>query len=237
MRNLTSSNFISTVIITLCIGASYYFLDDDAEIMRPIENIPIGILLLVMALLTLPFSIIKARDLAFRTFNKVKIRQSEIFLLTMLYFMAFFTTPLIVFVGCTMIEGTTHLSDNMLIVFCGIGGIAVILFLGEVKTLFFSFPKKPPGKIWIFISNLIVPLYSGIAIAVLWSAAFDSTWSSDPNDFRKVTLSIIIAFLFILPFQRLFWYESFIESRTPREKFMSMANIAIAIAVAVYGVL
>ena len=235
LKTFSSSIFISSIIISLIIGLSYTFIDEDLELMRTGQNVPLGVALLILSILTMPFSLIKARDLAFRSRNGIS--RAETFLIATLYFAALFTTLFIVFIGCCLLEGDSNLSMFLMFLFFGVGGAAVVFFLAEAWTLFLTIPKKQPAKIWTHISNYIVPHYSGLAIAVFWEGAFDQGWETDIVDTRKLLLSIVMAFVLILPFQRLFWYESFIESQSRKENLSALASIFLSVAVAVAGVL
>lgn len=87
------------------------------------------------------------------------------------------------------------------------------------------------------LSNIIIPIYAGVAVAILWEEAFGETWEASPIGLRKIFLSVILALALILPFQRLSWYENFIDSKSEKESKKSLLSIGISVAVAVAGVL
>ena len=205
------------------------------EIMRPGTNPLLGSVMLVMILLAMPFSVIKARDLSFK--ERKNLIKAERFLIIMIYFAALFTTILIVYMSCSLIDDSPTLSENMLYIFYSISGIALFFFLWECWILFVAGAKKRPQKRWVRLSNFIIPLYAGLAIAILWESAFDLNWEADPIDVRKVILSCMLALVLILPFQRMFWYETFAGSSSGRESLRSLASIVLSWGVAVAGVL
>ncbi|MBL1280712.1 MAG: hypothetical protein COA33_010585 [Fluviicola sp.] len=231
-----SVSTLANIIISVCVISSSYFLDENMSIMRPGYNPLVGYAILSIAILAMPFGVIKARSLSFK--KKENITKSELFIITMLFFGALFTTILIVYMGCVLIEPRDFsFSDETLYIFGGVASFAVITFLLECWNLFLGSPKKEPKKGWVTISNLIVPLYCGISIAILWEGAFDPQWELDPIDLRKVIVSSTMAFLLILPFQRLFWYELFTDTVTGKESVKAVASIGLSWGIAVFTVL
>ncbi|MFT5860418.1 MAG: hypothetical protein ACI865_002531 [Flavobacteriaceae bacterium] len=225
--------FLPNLILSLFIGISYFIALGDFDLVRPVHNPFMGYALGIVAIVVMPFTIIKARDISFK-YNE-GLSKGETFIAVMIYFNALFVTALIFYEALGMISDG-RFSDIEMGVGFGLAGISVIVLLFEGFALIGK-PKKAPNRKLVLVSNIMVPIYTGIAIVVLWNGAFDMNFEDAPITGRKIFQATLFAFVLILPFQRLLWYESFVSSQGKRENLKAMISILMSIATAVFGVL
>jgi hypothetical protein len=206
--------FLPNLILSLFIGISYFIALGDFDLVRPVHNPFMGYALGIVAIVVMPFTIIKARDISFK-YNE-GLSKGETFIAGMI--------------------SDGRFSDIEMGVGFGLAGISVIVLLFEGFALIGK-PKKAPNRKLVLVSNIMVPIYTGIAIVVLWNGAFDMNFEDAPITGRKIFQATLFAFVLILPFQRLLWYESFVSSQGKRENLKAMISILMSIATAVFGVL
>jgi hypothetical protein len=215
VHKLSARFYLSNAIA--CIWLIYNGRALEAEHARLFQSQDIfyGVLLYLVLIPGVYFSYIKAKDLSHKRPHRLNVFEG--IFISALFLLGVLGNSLIAYFGTAYLFGSVEAAPqwfyNGNIVF---NLLAIGYYFAEGYVLI-SGVRKPPAAWKVKVSNYILPIYTGLAISVVWNVfmlggnlRLDASHS---NILSETIAACVLVLMIVLPFQRLFWFEIFSESQ------------------------
>ena len=235
MKNINTRFIISNIVSSVIIIISIPLWNNQNKSLFHEKDLMQGIFLLSFFTLGFFLRIKKSREIA-RTMPKKELNTIEFRFLTLLFICGLFPAIPFVFGGVSNIFGGMNESGTTgMIISCSLFSCTVfVLFYENYMVSGAANPKPAKQTKWL---DPVYNLYVGITITLVYD-----NWVIGPNSklawgmesfWSEFIASIFLVIMFMIPIQRLFWHEVFINSLGWKDNLKVSASCLLVLASAI----
>lgn len=199
------------------------------------ENILYGVFLYLIILPGVYFSYIKAKELSYT--HKHPLNVFEKIFIFLIYIFALLGNSLIAFFAMSFIYGGHENVPEWFMTANTIFNILAVGYIFAEGYVLGNTPSRSPAPGLIRFANFFLPIYTGIAISLVWHVfMLGGNLSLDLNQSDIISETIaacVLVLMIVLPFQRLLWFEIFANSAGWRANLKIVGSLIFVILAAI----
>lgn len=235
MDKLSVRFYLTNAIACIWLIFNGRALEEEHDSLFSRQDIFYGILLYLTVILGVYFSYIKAKELSYN--QKHRFNGFERIFIFLIFLFGILGNSLIAYFATAYLFGSVEAAPewfyNGNIIF---NLLAIGYYIAEGYVLA-SGVKNPPAAWKVKLSNYIVPIYTGVAISLVWNVfMLGGNLSLDlgQSDILSETISAcVLVLMIVLPFQRLLWFEIFADSKGWKANLKIVASLIFVMLAAI----